>query len=207
MYSLLRSLYHWQDMLGAIIGGLLGVIGALIVSHGLLRRELRTASRMLQRDLLNVVGMVYALTGHRKVPIAAKEGAELADELVFYRHLLSPLFEEQMAIVIGESRPVAGLLIGFHQTYSAFEFHMRKIDRIKRDGGALGGNREVAALPRTLDMADWYAQACLYLVTLLEMGIARRWREALRRQLRPTDEDRRLQKAVKQLLSAEEQVH
>jgi len=50
MLAWLRKLHDWQDLVGAIIGGLLGVFGALIVAHSVTSRERRSASRMLQRD-------------------------------------------------------------------------------------------------------------------------------------------------------------
>jgi hypothetical protein len=51
---------------GAIIGGLLGISGALIVAREVTSREWRSASRMLQRDLFSVKAMVDTLTHERQ---------------------------------------------------------------------------------------------------------------------------------------------
>ena len=53
---------RWQELAGAVIGGLLGVIGTLIVAREARNRERRNASRTLQHDLLSVTDAVSCLT-------------------------------------------------------------------------------------------------------------------------------------------------
>jgi pilus assembly protein TadC len=53
---------RWQELAGAVIGGLLGVIGTLIVAREVRNRERRNASRMLQHDLPSVTDTVSCLT-------------------------------------------------------------------------------------------------------------------------------------------------
>jgi len=190
----LHTLKEWQDPVGALIGGSLGLFAALIVARSALNRERRNASRMLQRDLLNVTGMVYGLTYHRQVTLQTVGGDNLATNLAFYRYRLSPLFEAQMVSIIGTDSVLAGLLIGFHQAYTALDSHIRQIERPPaNDPGAV---RARGALPRVLNFADEYAQAALYLLPLQELGTWRRLWERLRRRYRPTLQDQANQALV-----------
>jgi hypothetical protein len=199
MRQLLCVLHNWQDLSGAIIGGLLGVIGALIVARSALSRERRNASRMLQRDLINVTGMVNSLTHHRKIGLPEVGPDTLARHLKFYRYQLSPMFEAQMVIVVGIDVLLAGLLIGFHQSYDAVESHMRKIEGLPQSDPDFERARE--ALVGVLQYTDNYANAALYLLPLLEMGIARRVVERIRRLCRPTDSDKAMQKLVEKMVA------
>ena len=140
---------------------------------------------MLQRDLLNVKGMVYSLTYRGQATLATVGSETLARNMAFYRHRLSPLFEAQMAAIIGEDTVLAGLLIGFHQTYNSVEHHMRTVERLPHDSP--DAERARRPLPRALQYAEDYAQAALYLLPLLELGRARRKWEKLRRRCRPTE--------------------
>jgi hypothetical protein len=196
---LMNTLHDWQDLAGAIIGGLLGVIGALIVADSARNRERRNASRMLQRDLLNVTGMVHGLTYQRKVTLATLDPDRLVADVSFYRHSLSPLFEAQMAIIIGTDTGLAGLLIGFQKAYSVVESHLRQIERARTEVSPLT-ERARKGLPRMLQSADDYAQAALYLLPLQELGTFRRVYERLRRRFFPTPEDTTAQELVSRKL-------
>ena len=98
MECFLAVLHDWQDLVGAIFGGLLGVVGALIVARGVLNRERRSTAVMLQRDLLNVTRMVRSLTYRRKVKLTEVGSENLLKRLVPYYDRLSPLFEQRMAV-------------------------------------------------------------------------------------------------------------
>jgi hypothetical protein len=135
----LAELHRWQDLAGAIIGGLLGVIGALIVARSLISRERRAAARMLMQDLLGITGMVYGLTHKGKAALAIIGPEALARNMAFHRHNLSPLFESHMAIVFGSwDRILAGLLVGFRQCYAAVENFMQRIERSQTTARAAG---------------------------------------------------------------------
>jgi hypothetical protein len=188
---IIQFLEHWQELMGAILGGLLGVFGALIVAGSVATRERRSASRMLQRDLLGVVRMVSNLTYERKAPLDSL-GEQLVRKLTFSRHHLSPMFEGQMSIMFGSDRILAGLLAGFHEYYSITEYFVGNIERARTvavpDPDAAA--REMQQLPAMLIGADEYAHAALYLLSLEEMGILRRVGERWRRRFRPTQNDK-----------------
>jgi hypothetical protein len=195
----INFLERWQDLMGAVLGGLLGVFGALIVAGSVSTRERRSASRMLQRDLLGVVGMVSNLTYERKVPLDSL-GEQLVRKLAFARHRLSPMFEGQMSIMFGSDRILAGLLAGFHQHYSITEYFMGNIERARTQTvPAADAARERQQLPAMLKGADEYAQAALFLLYLEEMGISRRMSERLRRRFRPTQDDRNARALIDRL--------
>src|SRR5690348_13932541 len=94
-------LHYWQELSGAILGGLLGVIGAMVVARSAANRERRNASRMLQRDLLTVTTAISALTYGRKATLETVGPDTLARNLVRYVPQLSPLFEAQVVVMIG----------------------------------------------------------------------------------------------------------
>jgi hypothetical protein len=195
-----KLLDHWQELLGAIIGGLLGVVGALLVAHDASNREHRNASRMLQRDLLNVSsGMIYGLTYHRKVTLETVGAQTLARNLSFYQRRLSPLFEAQMAVMIGPDTVLAGLLTGFHSTYSAVESHLNTY--LNAGIGTQLQERAGRQLVRSLKFADEYAQAALYLLPLHELGSIHRAVRRLRRRVFSTSYDRAEQALVARMSS------
>jgi hypothetical protein len=202
MCSIVQVLREWQDLAGAIIGGMLGVFGALIVAGSVATRERRSASRMVQRDLVSVTAMVDNLTYNRQVPLAAL-GDQLIGKLTFSRHHLSSMFEAQMSIMFGSDRILAGLLAGFHQHYSLTEYFVGNIERARTmvppDPQAAARERE--QLPAMLKGADEYAQAALYLLYLEEMGTLLRARERLRRRFRPTQDDKDARVLVDRLMS------
>jgi hypothetical protein len=203
MLSIIRVLREWQDLIGAIIGGMLGVFGALIVARGLTGRERRSASRMLQKDLFGVEAMVSALTHGRKVSLDTL-GEQLILKLAFNRIHLSTMFEAQMSIIFGSDRALAGLLAGFHQYYSSVEYYMGNIERARTvpvpDPAAAANER--GRVPAVLRGADEYARAALYLLFLEEMGIWRRVCERARRRWRATQEDKDSQALIDRLATA-----
>lgn len=204
MLSWLHKLHDWQDLSGAIIGGLLGVSGALIVARSVSKREHRTAARMLMQDLLNFTGMVYGLTYKRTLTLAAVGAEKLAQDLSYYRHQLSPLFESQMAVMIAGNRVLAGLLIGFKACYASIERHMQRIERAQLTPSSPPAVRDRDALPGTLQQADEYATAALYLLELEEMGVLQRVRGRLRRRWHPDKQDRDAEALIKRLTTVPE---
>lgn len=123
-------------------------------------------------------------TDRRGATLATVGAETLATKLTFYRPHLSPLFVAEMAIIIGTDPMLAGLLIGFHESYTAVESHMRKIEGLAPNNRDFERARD--GLPRVLQFADDYAQATLYLLPLQELGRRRRTCERLRRHFRPT---------------------
>ncbi|HYM43669.1 MAG TPA: hypothetical protein VET46_12990 [Steroidobacteraceae bacterium] len=180
-------LHYWQELSGAILGGLLGVIGAMVVARSAANRERRNASRMLQRDLLTVTTAISALTYGRKATLETVGPDTLARNLVRYVPQLSPLFEAQVVVMIGTDARLAALLTGFHQYYSIVQTNMR---RITADLPSDDSNDAQLSLPRLLQHVDDYAQAALYLLPLQELGLPRRLYWRLRRRLWPDQQDK-----------------
>lgn len=193
-------LHHWQDLSGAIIGGLMGVAGALIVARNALDRERRNASRMLQHDLLGLTDAVSRLTYSRKVSLETVGAERIAEDLLFYRPKLSPLFDAQMAVISGADLRLATLLSGFRTAHSALASCAQNVQRTGRN--APWGIPARVALVATLQSADDCARAALYLLPLQELGTGCRAYRRLRRRAWPDAEDRLLQALVTKLTSA-----
>ena len=56
--TLVKWLNHWQDLVGAIIGGLMGIVGAFIVAYAQKRREENAAAMLLSSDFTAFVGSI-----------------------------------------------------------------------------------------------------------------------------------------------------
>src|SRR5487761_1429010 len=159
LHRVVQALDRWQELSGAIIGGGLGVIGALIVAREALNRERRNASRMLQHDLLGITDAVSCLTYRRGVTLETVGAKKIAEDLGFYCPKLSPLFEAQMAAISGLDVRLAVLLSGFHAAYAAVDSHVRTV---QHSGiGTPNWVRASEALPGVLQFADDYARAAL----------------------------------------------
>lgn len=199
-FRMTQFLHHWQELSGAIIGGFMGVAGALIVAREALNRERRNASRMLQHDLLGITDAVSCLTYRRRVTLETVGTKKIAQDLSFYCPKLSPLFEVQMATISGIDVRLAALLSGFHTAYSAVESHVRTV---QHSGiGTAPWARASEALPGVFQFADDYARAALYLLPLHEMGAIRRLYWRLRRWAWPDSDDKIMRPLVKRMTGA-----
>ncbi|MBS0366354.1 MAG: hypothetical protein JSR67_11090 [Proteobacteria bacterium] len=199
MSGFICLLLDWQDLIGAFVGGTLGIVGAFIVATSVGRRERRAASRMLQGTLLGVTGAVYAITYHRKITLATFGSEQLAETLSFFRPQVPPTFEAQMAALIDKDTSLGAMLAGFQHAYRAVEYHMAHIERANNPAEP-NARRARAVLPETLQAADDYANAALYLLALQEVGAVRRWFIRLRRWLAPSQHDMNMAALVDRML-------
>ncbi len=198
-YRIADFLHRWQDLSGAVIGSMLGAGGALIVAHGVLSRERRNASRMLQHDLLGVTDAVSRLTYSRTVTLETVGAETIAEDLSFYRPELSPLFDTQMAVISGTNLRLATLLSGFRTAHSALASRAQNVQRTGPN--APWGIPARVDLIATLQSADDYARAALYLLPLQELGAIRRAYWHLCRRAWPNADDKTLQQLVKRMTS------
>ncbi|CAD6562653.1 hypothetical protein ACFQ3P_38565 [Paraburkholderia sabiae] len=71
-FDLVAFLEKWQDLTGAIIGGLLGVIGALIVARSATRRERKIAATMVLPEVQSFEAAQMGIAKHLKVSYQSK---------------------------------------------------------------------------------------------------------------------------------------
>lgn len=195
---MLALIQKWQELLGAVIGGLLGVTGAMIVARDAFSRERRNAVRVLQHDLVAVVAVVSGLTSQRSLSPDAIGAPKLAADLKYFRHQLSPLFDAQAAVLAGGDARIVSLLSGFRDGYAAIVAHARTVS--SEAPGTVDHTRASGQLVQMVTLTDECAQAALYLLSLHELGTIRRLRERVRRRYFQSEHDRRMQALVKRRL-------
>lgn len=55
IYAMIEFLDKWQTLIGAAVGGLIGLLAALIVAHDARYREERSAAMLISVDLTSVL--------------------------------------------------------------------------------------------------------------------------------------------------------
>ncbi|MGG1943668.1 hypothetical protein AB1286_02525 [Trinickia sp. NRRL B-1857] len=60
--SVLSALHHWQDLLGAFLGAVIGIVGALIVASATKRRSRNIAALLLLPDLKSYMSITAVAT-------------------------------------------------------------------------------------------------------------------------------------------------
>jgi hypothetical protein len=101
-------------LVGAVIGGLMGFIGAWVVSSSANARERRAAARLLAIDLQLVQAVCVRIVEEEKNrPPEFSRGAWIAAQLAMHRQSISATFEEQVSRVAHTSARLTPLLIAF----------------------------------------------------------------------------------------------
>lgn len=145
------------------------------------------ASRMLQRDLRGVTDTVPYMTYSNKVKLEAIGAENIAEHLSDHSPELSPLFDAQMLVISGMDGRLTDLLTGFRTAYSALACD---VQNVRHEGNAPWGIPACVELIATLQSADDYARAALYLLPLHELGTFRRAWRCLRRRARAHADNR-----------------
>ena len=149
--ELIEWLYKWQTLLGAAIGGIIGLLSALIVAHSARRREETSAAMVLVGNLVKVVAAFQTLLKKSEgegVP-ADKHHRWLAEKLAKFRSPLSPMFEASVARIMPVNRKLASHLELFSTIYSDVEKILERIaddyESFKRTGEAPRSKEEMDA--------------------------------------------------------------
>lgn len=123
MAAVIEWLDHWQTMLGAIFGGLIALLAALIVAQAQTRREQRTAAMLVFRDLLAVVTVSRALHNLAADSNVSEEEYPgwLAEKLSLRRPKISPHFEAEMVRLLDVDVSLAAHLHLFRISFSEVE--------------------------------------------------------------------------------------
>jgi hypothetical protein len=94
MYTVLVKWFdHWQELIGAFIGGLMGFVGAFIVAYAQRRREENAAAMLLISDLTAFVVSIQEVNRAANNSPGEVRTLFIVRRLIRLRSHLSPLFE------------------------------------------------------------------------------------------------------------------
>lgn len=206
----LELLDHWQTLIGATAGGLLGVAGAWIVAGSARSRERRVAAGMILPDLqqLTAAGMSLAQAAEASSNVAGVDPPLRANGRVMF--VIRKLAERRPSLFALHT-PAIGQLSDIDARLYSHLFQCQMIHRVFEDSmearraayegmptTALEGRARFVSTPTsdTRRYADW--QLCVEHATLATYFLDRlvfsrwpRWCQRLRMSLRPNELDRR----------------
>ena len=91
--TLIECIHRWQELIGALIGGSMGFIGAFIVVYAQRRREENSAAMLLIGDLTVFEGSIDEVLKAAKNFPKPQQDLFIVSQLIRLRSSLSPLFE------------------------------------------------------------------------------------------------------------------
>ena len=122
-------LCKWQTLLGAAIGGIIGLLSALIVAHSVRRRDEVSAAMVLVANLVKVVAAFQTLLSKSESESVDTDTYHrwLSEKLAKFRPSLSPMFEASVARIMPVSGKLASHLELFCIIYSDVEIILERI--------------------------------------------------------------------------------
>lgn len=115
-------IFKWQTLIGATLGGIIGLLSALVVASSARRREEISSAMVLVSNLAEVTVASQALRYLMKEEdIRDNQSLWLAEKLASHHPTLSPMFETCVARVMPVSGTLASHLELFRKNYSYFE--------------------------------------------------------------------------------------
>jgi hypothetical protein len=206
---MIETLEHWQELAGGVIGGLMGFVGAWVVASGASARERRSAARQLTIGIglwENVYGRIekFRVSGVRSPGVS--DGSLIADQLAIFKQNLSPLFEQQVMQVshLGGGQ-LAGLLTAFLTVFRRMESYAEAVatsnrsstEKILNPYQPLTNRNDEDILAGDFQRAHKFAAPATYLLLPECEWWWRRWTMRRDRALCPTDEDIKMQAAIR----------
>ena len=140
--SIVRTIFDWQDLVGAMVGGLIGIIGALIVAEGAKKYEQRAAAMLVVIDLISVnvaVNKLSELAAENQITEEDK-AFFMADKIAFMFPKLSPLFEASMLRILPIDMQLAAHLTLLNSMYRDLE---PIISRVRKDANLIDAGKEI----------------------------------------------------------------
>jgi len=140
-------LFKWQALLGAALGGIIGLLSALIVAKSARRREDVSAAMVLSGNLTKVVFSYQVLleqSEDKGVP-EEKRHLWLAEKRAKYRPTLSPMFEASVARVMPVNGRLASHLELFRLIYADIDSILYRIAddyRVYKSRGSVPRSQE-----------------------------------------------------------------
>jgi len=195
---------HWQTLLGAAVGGLMGVVGALTVAGAQHRREQRIAAGMVLPDLQQLVAAAERLERVQPPPQRADVGSDpfvVANELFREKEQRRATIVDRLTVdrpaLFALHTPVIGQLTDVDARLYSHLFQCEMIHRRFEDGlGARQVDRNTGPSARQLHdqwrlCAEHAALANHFLDLLVFAQWPMRWAHRLRMKWWPNDIENR----------------
>ncbi|MFZ3091249.1 MAG: hypothetical protein WA240_11580 [Nitrospirota bacterium] len=117
--AMIEFLYKWQTLIGAAIGGFIGLLAALIVAHDARHREERSAAMLVSVDLTSVLAAEDALRELISIQQinSEKEPQWITNQLMKACPTLSGLFEASLLRIMPIDEYMAAHLSLFKTLY------------------------------------------------------------------------------------------
>jgi hypothetical protein len=195
---------HWQTLLGAAVGGVMGVAGAMIVARAQHRREQRIAAGMVLPDLHQLVTATTEI--ERRLPLPQVGGSGLAADREQRRlkaqrnaRVVKSLMERRPAPFALHS-PAIGQLTDIDARLYGHLFQCEVAHRRFEDGVALAAAPDAAQSVAQL-YEDWqrsalHARLAIYYLDRFVFSPWPRWLHRCRMKMWPNDVDRLSRKAL-----------
>ena len=149
--DLVEWLFKWQTLTGAALGGITGLLSALIVAYSARRREENSAVMVLAGNLVKVVIASQTLlkeSENERVP-AENRHLWLAEKLAKFRPTMSPMFEASVVRVMPVNGKLACHLELFRSIYADIEVILERIsgdyEVFRRTGTVPRSQKEMSA--------------------------------------------------------------
>ncbi len=194
-------MHSWQDLFGALVGGLLGVIGALIVATNIVRRERRSSARLVLIDLWRVAS-VYERAAKMHQAEAPKTPFEewLPKYLGQHKHRLSRLFEAATVSLLDRGVHAAATLRAFAASYDEMKSYLRPFTKVAEHPNSSVPDKSARELLLTAFQVSYRnARIADYLVTPMANAFFDRQWILMRRAWQPSPRDAETQRMFDQL--------
>src|ERR1700751_2803611 len=97
---MVNFLFKWQTLIGSFIGGLVGLLAALIVAYKERRRDENASARLIIADLMCFTEAIKTVTNEDASTHSDNMNLNIAFRLTRIRPILSPLYDASMVRVM-----------------------------------------------------------------------------------------------------------
>ncbi|CAE6886728.1 hypothetical protein R75471_02126 [Paraburkholderia domus] len=204
-FGFIATLHDWQDLAGAIIGGLMGVTGALIVAARATRRERRIAASTVLPDVMSLRACNDQISKAQKVSYLDKRGNArlVCNMLLRARPAITALHSPVITQLYDIDARVYSHLFHAHWLHEQFEPALEPYREARNNARAPHPTPDdVTASETALDLevakTTWVWDRCVEHATLANYYLDRfvfrpwpNWLFGLRMRFFPNDLDRR----------------
>lgn len=129
----IHFLDYWQTLLGAIIGGISGVIAAYIVAWDVRQREIRASALIILNDLLQIISAGEAFKNLNKDKDKQNAAISTTSKMMVFSPKLSPLTEISIFRIAHVDEKLSAHLIHFNRDYNSIIALLETEKKIQED--------------------------------------------------------------------------